>query len=289
MTGLSCIIPTHGRPALLERAVRSVMSQSRQPRELIVVDDLGEAATRAVVERLAPDAGFPILYVTNADQPGACGSRNIGAGLAKGALLAFLDDDDHWHPCFLKRCAPSVEQGGNAFATALVTRLYPSGEGRVMPTVPGLTRDTVLRHRSCMTGSSFVIRKDVFEAVGGFDRTVSVFNDWDLFVRLVSAGHAYAVVEQPLAYWVEHHEARITTASLARADGIDAFLRRYRSRMAPDLFVSFLRMSTGIRRAQGRGRLALASAAWHAVRTSGFRKLPACLSFASRRLLARQP
>ena len=99
-----------------------------------------------------------------------------------------------------------------------------------------------------MTGSNFVIRREAFDRVNGFDPSVSVFNDWDLFIRLIDTGHRYRVVEEPLAEWRHHDGPRIATPTLRRAEGLGRFLDVYGSRMDKDVWRDFKATEIGIRR-----------------------------------------
>ncbi|RKP58454.1 glycosyltransferase family 2 protein [Pararobbsia silviterrae] len=100
---LSIVIPTHNRPALLERALNSIRSQrSALPCEIIVVSDAAHADNDAVCLRaLGPED----IQVRRNGAPGPSASRNLGISLASGRYLMFLDDDDAWHPGFLARVA----------------------------------------------------------------------------------------------------------------------------------------------------------------------------------------
>lgn len=97
---ISVIVPTLGRPASLERALRSVLGQTRRHDvELIVVDNDSAGSARAVVAGVEQDAPLPVIYVAE-PSPGVSNARNAGMAAATGAFIAFLDDDEsapsHW-------------------------------------------------------------------------------------------------------------------------------------------------------------------------------------------------
>ncbi|MBV9528931.1 MAG: glycosyltransferase family 2 protein [Sphingomonas sp.] len=251
---VSVIVPTHGRPNLLARALDSIARQSASPREVIIVDDIGCSETRELVAERCRATTTPLRYVAS-DEPGACRSRNLGASLASGDLIAFLDDDDEWMEGFLDRCSAALADCGADFALADIERRYTGAAVKRLSTRPGLTAKTVLNQRVHMTGSSFVIRSEAFWAVDGFDPAVPVFNDWDLFLRLVRAGKTYRVVNQPLVCWNEHPGERITTPTLRRAEGIDRFLGVYGADMRFHVRAYFLRIAYGIRKANEASRI----------------------------------
>src|SRR5262249_19762355 len=87
----SVVVPTHGRPAFLDAAIRSVLAQTFTDFERIVVDDARpEAPVRPDDERLR--------LIVRSDNGGPAAARNTGIDNAAGTYLAFLDDDDIWLP-----------------------------------------------------------------------------------------------------------------------------------------------------------------------------------------------
>jgi len=91
---VSCIIPTKNRPALVTRAIQSVIDQSYHNIEIIVVDD----STNVETEKALTSFAGQIRYIKNEKSRGAPYSRNIGLDEARGDAIAFLDDDDMWLP-----------------------------------------------------------------------------------------------------------------------------------------------------------------------------------------------
>ena len=97
---VSVIIPTHDRPESVGRAVRSVLDQTHEALQVVVVDD---ASPEPLV--LSADlAGDPRVRVYRLDEQSGPGqARNEGVRASTGSLLAFLDDDDVWRPTKIER------------------------------------------------------------------------------------------------------------------------------------------------------------------------------------------
>jgi glycosyltransferase involved in cell wall biosynthesis len=89
---VSCIIPTKNRPVLVDRAINSVLGQSYDNIEVIVIDDSTNNDTSKVVLQF----GNRVTYIKNSQSKGAPYSRNIGLAEAEGDVITFLDDDDIW-------------------------------------------------------------------------------------------------------------------------------------------------------------------------------------------------
>lgn len=253
MQAVSVVIPTHLRSHLLRESIASVAAQTLQPVELLVVDDANDPATQAVVAEADARLPFAVRYIAN-EAGGVCHSRNKGAEAATGRWIGFLDDDDLWHPPFLERLVGLAEQ--QRVELALGGLLHHEDEHTVTPRaqLTGLTPDTALRQNGSMTGSNFVIDRDAYFRVGGFDPAVTVFNDWDFFVRLLDAGVTYGVDPEPLAEWRFHPGDRIATPSLRRAAGIGFFLDRHGKRMSRVVWRDLETTMLGIRRIHTKSR-----------------------------------
>jgi hypothetical protein len=98
-----------------------------------------------------------------------------------------------------------------------------------------------------MTGSNLVIRRSAFERAGGFDPALPVFNDWDFLIRMIGAGVEYSVVPELTVEWREHEGDRISTPSLRRAAGIEAFIAKHGPAMPPANRRDLTAVALGIR------------------------------------------
>jgi glycosyltransferase involved in cell wall biosynthesis len=107
MPAVSVILPTYNRARFLDEAFASIVAQTWQDWELIVVDDGSNDETRAVVERWRPRFSKPFTYVWR-ENGGAYAARNTGLDHATGDFVAFFDSDDLWLPHHLERCASAL-------------------------------------------------------------------------------------------------------------------------------------------------------------------------------------
>ncbi len=107
---VSVVIPIHNRRAGLSCALRSVASQTLPPVEVIIVDDASPEPLTLPVE-IGAD-GIPVTIIRNEENIGAGASRNVGAFLAVGDVIAFLDSDDAWHSSYLANVVAAFVEGG---------------------------------------------------------------------------------------------------------------------------------------------------------------------------------
>jgi glycosyltransferase involved in cell wall biosynthesis len=180
---VSVIIPTRDRRALVCEAVASVLAQRHCAAELIVIDDGSDDGTDAALAALA---GGRIRYHRQPAR-GVSAARNAGARLARAEWLAFLDSDDLWRPQKLARqlafhrARPGLQasQTGEIWIRNGVRvnpcRHHAKPDGEVF--LSGLAR--------CMVSPSAVmLRRSLFMELGGFDQSLTVCEDYDLWLRL---------------------------------------------------------------------------------------------------------
>ena len=209
---VSVIITTCKRgPQILERAIQSVISQTYNEWELIVVDDSPGTyeyrdKAKSIVLKYAEE--FPILYHENTENLGACASRNIGLALAKGKYIAFLDDDDEWLPLKLELQVDALEHAETTVALVYCNN-YRKTEGEESlqlierPQRTGKVYEYLMKEGNFIGGMSIPLMKaDAINNVGSFDPLMQSGQDIDLWLRL-SKRYEFISIEVYLVinYW----------------------------------------------------------------------------------------
>ncbi|WP_158620283.1 MULTISPECIES: glycosyltransferase family 2 protein [Corallococcus] len=234
---LSVIIPTRHRPALLRRALTCVAEQTRRPDEVFVIDD-GD-----VPHPFVPSAG--VRWVRHEAPHGAARARNLGASLAQGRFLAFLDDDDAWDPAYLAEAEQlALTERLDLVLTAFLKVRQQEGTQEVVPEkVPPaiLHPDDFLVRNPGLRGSNLFISRAAFLQSGGFDPALPSFHDMDLGIRLASLpGLRYGRNTRPRVYFHVHPELRLSTAgSPTNVAGMRAFLVKHAGIMGPERVSAF--------------------------------------------------
>ncbi|MGI4993406.1 glycosyltransferase family 2 protein [Halobacteriovorax sp. GFR7] len=181
---VSVIIPTYNRANFLARAIDSVLKQSFQNFELIVVDDGSSDNSKDIVESFSDER---IKYIFQQNR-GVSAARNLGVIQSSGNYIAFLDSDDEWSENKLQRQLSLLEN------TKL--RLCHTGEHwlrdgevvkqkKVHQKVGG---DMFIRSlKNCVISpSSVLMERSLFEEMGGFNEDFIVCEDYDLWLKITS-------------------------------------------------------------------------------------------------------
>ena len=203
---VSVIIPTHNRSALLIRAISSVLSQSYDTLEIIVVDDNSTDDTR---ERVGQIDDRRIRYIRHSSNKGGSGARNTGIRMARGEYTAFLDDDDEWWPDKIEKQLRATRD----FDVILCRSCFRSKK-RATPKYRKriVDRSDLKRGYVFGGGSSIILARTSLIKKEMFDETLPSSQDWDLLVRLLAEGRACYLDDILVTYNDGGHE-RITTNS----------------------------------------------------------------------------
>jgi glycosyltransferase involved in cell wall biosynthesis len=179
-TRCSVVIPARNAAAHLREAITSVHRQSTPPTEVVVVDD-GSSDDTA---RIATEHGARVVRLPTSMGPSH--ARNRGIAEAQGDLIAFLDADDVWLPGHLEASVALLNEcpAGLCFAPVRVfgtvnTLVVPPCEsGRAMDMTEALLEENFI------VQSSVVVRRNVLPAVGAYDESLRLAEDYDLWLRL---------------------------------------------------------------------------------------------------------
>ncbi len=178
---LSVVVPAHDAAATVAAAVRSALGQTRQPDEIVVVDDGSSDDTAAVVRGV----GGPVRLIEQA-QGGPSAARNAGVAASSGEWLAFLDADDEWHPEKLEQQLRVATGDVALVATDWAREPVDVAVPPNVPTTELTTSEILLLNR--FQTSSVLLRRDAFVAAGGFDSALDGVEDWDMWLRASRQG-----------------------------------------------------------------------------------------------------
>lgn len=223
MSSVAAIIPTHNRAGLTERAVRSVLAQTRPADEIVVVDDGSTDGTPERLRAALPRAALPEVVVLRIEHQGVSAARNRGIAHATSEWLAFLDSDDEWLPEKLEAQLAALAAAPEHLVCHS-DEIWIRGGRRVNP------RRRHRKHggfifRQCLplcavSPSAAVVHRSVFERIGGFDEDLPACEDYDLWLRVCSRWPVL-LVDRPLVRKYGGHADQ-----LSRTEALD----RYRIR-----------------------------------------------------------
>ncbi len=241
MPKVSVIIPTYNRAHLIGRAIQSVLDQTYQNFEIIVVDDASTDETEELVKSFSDNR---INYVRHQKNKGGSAARNTGIRAAKGEFIAFFDSDDEWLVEKLKKQIDKFRMSSKKVGVIYCGHCIVGEETQeVVDEVIFSLRGNVFLNllKMCITpGSSLVVRRYCFRKAGFFDEALPSCQDWDMWIRL-SRYYEFDFIPEILVKY-HLHGTRISTDLNARIQGIEAVLKKYRVNLSeyPSILSSHL-------------------------------------------------
>ena len=182
---ITVVIPTHNRPHLLTRAIRSAEAQTGVSFEILVVDDGDGAGLALVAERHQP-----YLKAISSQRQGQVPARRLGVAAARGRWIAFLDDDDWWEETDHLAQLAAVMPEGPALAYASGEVVVETETGAAIEALPFVSAATPqsLRQNNTLIVSAILFDRDLIAALGPFDETMPFYWDWDFYLRVAASG-----------------------------------------------------------------------------------------------------
>lgn len=206
---ISVIISTYNRSAMLKRAVESVINQTYEDWQLVIVDDGSTDDTSDVVHDLIQKE-TRVNYIKREKNYG-CDTKpkNEGIEFSTGEYIAFLDDDCVFRPDHLQALYNALENNQN-MALAYGDRWIIDDNKKIKPQI-GVFSDfypTLLMQRNYIDTSDVLVRREAVEYVGGFDERYKKYIDWNLWLRLAKAGYRFIRVSSVLTDYHLHDDQK---------------------------------------------------------------------------------
>ncbi len=185
---ISIVTSTYKRPQLLKRAIESVLAQTYEDWELIIVNDDPDYETKGVIESFNDKR---ICYIAMSGHFG-CDTRpkNRGIQASSGKYIAFLDDDSVFRPDHLQALLKALEANPSV-AGVYGDRWIYEAEKSISIGIYHEFDPYLMMRRNYIDTSDVLIRKEAIVAVGGFDERYKKYVDWNLWVRMMKAGYRF--------------------------------------------------------------------------------------------------
>ncbi len=211
----SVIVPVFNRASVLGASLRSVLAQTCQDFEIIVIDDGSSDNPRAVVESL----NDPRIRFIRQENQGGGTARNTGINAASGRFIAPLDSDDAFLPHHLESMKALLDGTEDVVGYARI--LVDRGDGRTMLKPPRAIRagedmgEYTLCERGFVPTITIVVAREMAQRVR-YHPKLRAAEDVDFAIRLALEGCRFQMLEEPGAIWHDHHRRGLDRSSDAR-------------------------------------------------------------------------
>lgn len=224
---VSVVIPVYNREATLERTLRSLDAQSVAPARVVLVDNGSTDRSPEIMARWAE--GKRNVSVVCEPKRGACAARNRGLAEVDSEFVCFFDSDDVMLPCHLEDFGRAIlrHPEGDLFGRSIVTRMLDGSERIHYFTA----RAPMFNHlfRSSLSTARFMVRSGLVRQVGGWDESLTGWDDYELGVRLLLAtDRVFAVPGAPSVIAYQQEESLTGTDFASHPERWEGALERVR-------------------------------------------------------------
>lgn len=183
-SSFSVIIPLYNKEREIEATVRSVLAQTLQPKEIVIVNDGSKDRSAEVVRRIES----PLIRLIDQPNAGECAARNRAIREATGEYVALIDADDQWEAGFLEEIDRLIHEYPDcglyctSFQVVSHEGLYRAPCPEVRGVVENFFRDSA--HRFIAIPSASVMPRAIFDEIGGFPEGMKIAGDLYMWIKL---------------------------------------------------------------------------------------------------------
>ena len=197
---VSIILPTYNRAHIIEKAIQSVLNQTYQDFEIIIIDDGSKDDTKKII-RGFQEKDNRIKYIRFEENKGAAAARNAGIKMSKGEYITFQDSDDEWVIDKLEKQMKVIETSSENIVIYCGFWRIDGDEKTYIPDINISNREGNI-HKELLKGNfvdtpSILLPKKNLEKIGMFDENLLRLQDWDLSIRL-SKYYNFKLIDEPL-------------------------------------------------------------------------------------------
>ena len=230
MPKVSVIIPTFNRREFLQSAIDSVLKQTFQDFEIIVVDDASGEDVQGIVQGFCEER---IKYIHHEINKGEAGARNTGLMHSKGEFIAFLDDDDEWFPDKLRLQMNVLENSpahvGGIYSGYIAIDCANQKSHIRIPTKRGNIYRDLLVKNSVGTPSTVLIKRECIKSAGFFDEKICYGTDHDFYLR-IARDFDFEFIAAPLIQY-HIHDNRISSNPEMITKGLEVMAHKYKEEL----------------------------------------------------------
>lgn len=207
---VSIIVRTCNRPYFLRRALNSILGQSYQEIQIVIVED-GKNHSEEMIHLEYQSAN--IKYCSTGEQLGRCKAGNIAMRLADGKYLNFLDDDDLLYPLHVETMVNALEQEKCMVVYGTAKEIHYRIKMQSEPMI--IEKRSFVRYNQDFNRlllafhnyipiQSAMFAREVFASLGGLDEDLDFFEDWEMWVRYSTVTDFFHIPLITSAYFVPH-------------------------------------------------------------------------------------
>ena len=205
---VSIIMPTYNREDIIQNAINSVLKQTYENWELIIIDDGSTDNTLSVLNKLPKDKIRILSYEEN---KGHSFARNFGLKISRGEYIMYLDSDNEWDSKYIETIIGAFMELPDADAIYSGQLLYKDFNSKPYAIRFGSFNRPLLHNRNYIDMNCFCHKRYIYEEIGGFDENLIKLVDWDYILRISNKFKMYSVPVLLSKYYESSSLNRVTS------------------------------------------------------------------------------
>lgn len=222
-TLVSIIVPCYKHAHFLNESLESVLDQSYNNWECIIVNDGSPDHTDIVAKQwCAKDSRYSYLYKENG---GLSSARNAGIKVSQGEYILALDADDYIHKEFLSTLVPQLQKDDSLAIVSCYTKFFQNNLNTIIDELKpdGSTYQYLLYVNQLIATSLY--RKSCWEAVGGYDESMkNGFEDWEFWLNITKKGRNYKVIPEFLFFYRKSKQSMLVNTISNHAESVKEYI-----------------------------------------------------------------
>lgn len=227
---VTAAVTTYERYEQTERAVRSVLRQTYESIELVIVEDGSDSGIADWID----SEDIECRYVRHDSNRGLAAARNTAIDTSTADYIAFLDDDDEWKPRRIERTVHrlrSIPEDRLSTFGVVYCGTERRRNGQVLsighPENEGNLKEAIMDKGASTLPSSCLFSKEALEAVGGYDESLPSSIDHDIWMALAAGGYDAYTVDEPLVVTHDPFEDSMETDTVSRIRGVRRYVEKW--------------------------------------------------------------
>ncbi len=242
MPKISIIIITYNREEFIKEAIDSVLFQSFKDWQLIIIDDGSDDKTKELVKEYL-NIGLNIKYVRNEKRLGISRARNLALSMCESKYIAVLDSDDLW--CDSEKLQKQIDflEKNKEYALVGTNAIFINNRGVFIKKSNVKLADYNIRKsiliRNQFFHSSVIFRNNIFKILRGYDESLKIGEDYDLFLRIGNK-HKFANIKDCCIKYRVHNNSICVSDRICASRDTQNIIKKYRT-YYPNYFFAFIK------------------------------------------------
>ena len=209
MPKISIIIPTYNSSKFIKRTINSVLNQTLQDWELLIVDDTSTDNTVELIHEFLKKDQRIRFYKTLRNSGAPALPKNLGIEKAMGEYIAFLDHDDEWLPLKLEKQLEIFESSHNEKlgVVSCFINIINNKNKLILKYKKNYKKDIIknlVKKNFLLTSSCVMVKSIIFKKIGSFDSKFGISDDLDMWIRIATNSYDFDYVPEYLVNYISH-------------------------------------------------------------------------------------